>query len=397
MTEKLRYLVITEKFLPRKGGSNIRFDEVYRRIGDKNTHIVTADQPGAAGYDVTHPNTVHRVKLERRWWLRPESLAIYIKLLAACIALVFRYKFDAVHAGRVLSEGLVGWIVARFARVPLVIYAHGEEITTWRQPGKFRFMVFTFKHADRIIANSEFTRDQVLGLGVDAQKVVLNHSGVNLEQFQPGLETADLAESIGLGEGQKLILSVGRLSRRKGFDYVIRSLPRLLDQGLNVQYGLIGIGEDRAYLLSLAEELGVTQRVHLLGHVSETDLPRWYNLADVFIMPNREVKGDTEGFGLVYLEASACKKPVIGGTAGGTGAPIVHEQTGLRVDGASIEEITKALYRVLNNEDFARRLGEAGYRRAHKEFSWDRVAKMTDEMGKELKYGTRIHEPVRSV
>ena len=69
MSQSLRYLVITEKFLPRKGGSNIRFDEVYRRIGDKSTHIVTGDQPGAAEYDAAHPNTVHRVNLARRWWL----------------------------------------------------------------------------------------------------------------------------------------------------------------------------------------------------------------------------------------------------------------------------------------------------------------------------------------
>ena len=113
------------------------------------------------------------------------------------------------------------------------------------------------------------------------------------------------SESIGLGPGEKLILSVGRLSRRKGFDMVIRSLPELLRRGINVRYAIIGIGEDRGYLESLAHESGVPGQVHLLGHVSPEDLPRWYNACDVFAMPNREINGDTEGFGMVFLEAEA--------------------------------------------------------------------------------------------
>ena len=143
MNNRKRYLVITEKFPPRKGGSNTTFDEIYRRIGDKDTHIVTCDQLGAAAFDATHPNTVHRLALDRHRWLRPESLAIYAKLVATSLVLAARYEFDEVHAGRVLSEGLVGLLVARLKGLPLVIYAHGEEISTWRQPGKFQAMVFT--------------------------------------------------------------------------------------------------------------------------------------------------------------------------------------------------------------------------------------------------------------
>jgi len=82
---------------------------------------------------------------------------------------------------------------------------------------------------------------------------------------------------------------------------------------------LIGIGEDYDYLFDLARKHGVADRVHLLGHVSADDLPRWYNACDVFIMPNREINGDTEGFGMVFLEAAACGKPAIAGQAGGTG------------------------------------------------------------------------------
>jgi len=121
----------------------------------------------------------------------------------------------------------------------------------------------------------------------------MTYPTVDVERMRPGLLYADLRVSIGIGSEQQLILSVGRLQRRKGFDQVIRSLPGLVAKGLDAHYALIGIGEDWDYLQSIAKELGVSDRLHLLGHVSADDLPRWYNACDVFAMPNREINGDT--------------------------------------------------------------------------------------------------------
>ncbi|MFZ5595073.1 MAG: glycosyltransferase family 4 protein [Pseudomonadota bacterium] len=379
-----RYLVITELFLPTKGGTAVWFDEVYRRIGGKEIHIVTADVPGAAEHDAAHLNTIHRVSLRRHWWLKPESLAMYAKLFGKALGLALRHEFDAVHAGRVLPEGLAGWAVARLVRRPLVIYAHGEEITTWRQSGKFQAMVFAYKHADRIIANSEFTRDELLKLGVAADKIALIPPGVDIHRFCPGLETADLRASLGLAGGEQIILSVGRLSRRKGFDQVIAALPALLKQGINAHYAVVGIGEDRDYLSALARQIGVADRVHLLGHVAAEDLPRWYNAADVFAMPNREINGDNEGFGMVFLEAAACGTPTLAGKAGGTGAAVVDTVTGLRVDGVSVDEVAAGLSRLLGSPNFARQLGSRGHQRALAEFAWEKVAEKTLALDKGL-------------
>src|SRR5512135_20335 len=375
-----RYLVITELFLPTKGGTAVWFDEVYRRLGGKDIHIVTADVPGARDHDVVHPNTVHRLELRRHWWLRPESLGMYAKFLGASLALALRHRFDAVHAGRVLPEGLVGWIAARCIRRPLIVYAHGEELTTWRQPVKRRVMAWTYRHADRVIANSEFTRDELVKIGVAAGKIALLYPGVDIERFRPGLPHEDLKAGIGLLSGEKLIVSVGRLSLRKGFDQVIRALPLLLSRGLGVRYVVVGIGEDRDYLRALAEALEVSDRVHLVGHVTPEDLPRWYNAADVAAMPNREIDGDTEGFGMVFLEAAACARPTVAGLAGGTGAAVIDGVTGLRVDGVSTETVAGALARVLSDPAFAKELGQRGYARALRDFSWQGVAARTREL-----------------
>jgi phosphatidyl-myo-inositol dimannoside synthase len=373
-----RFLVISELFLPTKGGTAVWFDEVYRRLGDRGTHILTARVPGCEAHDRDHANQVHRLRLQHSRWLRPSSLPIYGKLLLTGLWLGLRHRFDAIHAGRVLPEGWVGVHLARLLRLPLVIYAHGEEITTWRRsPRRLKAMGFAYRRADRVIANSDFTRERLLELGVDAARITIIHPGVDLQRFHPGHEVMDLRQGLGLDARQKLILSVGRLSRRKGFDQVIHALPALLDEGLDVHYAIIGIGEDHHYLQQLAAEQGVAGRVHLLGHVDPADLPRWYCAADLLAMPNREIDGDTEGFGMVFVEAAACGTPSLAGLAGGTGAAVLDGETGLRVEGADLAAVTRALVRLLGDEALRQRLAEAGRRRAEQELAWERVAEKT--------------------
>ena len=371
-----RYLVLTELFLPTKGGTAVWFAEVYRRLSGKETHIVTAGVPGAAEVDASHPNSVHRINMRRVAWLRPESLGMYFNLFFKSLGLALTHRFDAIHAGRALPEGLTAWAVARLTFHPLVIYAHGEELTTWGRGRKYQAMRFALRHADHVIANSEFTRDELIKMDVNPARITLIYPGVDVARFRPGLACDDLRQSVGVADG-KLILSVGRLSRRKGFDQVIKALPALVNAGLDVQYALIGIGEDQDYLLDLAREQGVADRVHLLGHVSADDLPRWYNACDVFAMPNREINGDTEGFGMVFIEAAACAKTAVAGMAGGTGAAVVDGVTGLRVDGNEAAAVTSALRQLLDDPLLVRRMGEAGLVRVRAEFSWERVADKT--------------------
>jgi phosphatidylinositol alpha-1,6-mannosyltransferase len=156
--------------------------------------------------------------------------------------------------------------------------------------------------------------------------------------------------------------------RRKGFDNVIRSLPALLEQGLEVEYVLIGIGDEQSYLQELANEFNVEKQVHFLGHVSYEDLPRWYNACDLFAMPNRDIDGDSEGFGLVFLEAAASGKPAIAGKAGGTSSAVIDGETGLLVDGENVAEIAEVLGRLLNDPEELSRMGHAAHQRVLENF-----------------------------
>lgn len=371
--EQTPYLMLTELFLPTKGGTAVSFDDDFRRLGGKEVHIVTADVPGAREFDRDHPNTVHRLVLERVPWLKPESLLMYGKFLFKSLALVATHRFRAIFAGRGLPEGLVALLVGRLFGLPVLVYAHGEELTGWGRGWKFRAMCFVMRRADALLSNSDFTRDTLVDLlGVDAGRIELTYPTVDEQRFRPGLPCNDLRAGRGLQPGQPLILSVGRLMKRKGFDNVIRALPRLVAQGIDAHYAVIGIGEEQAYLQGLIDELGLGDRVHLLGHVPYEDLPRWYCACSLFAMPNRDIGGDTEGFGLVFLEAASAGRPALAGIAGGTGSAVVDGVTGLRVDGESLDSIAGGLARLLNNEEEAASFGQQGRERILQFFTHQR-------------------------
>lgn len=375
-----RLLVLTELFLPTKGGTAVWAAEVYKRLGGREIHIVTADVAGAPAVDAVHPNTIHRLGLRRVDWLRPESLAMYVRFFVKSMGLALTRRFDAVHAFRALPEGLVAWAVARLTFRPVVVYAHGEELTSWGHGAKFRAMRFALRHADRVVANSEHTRDTLVGMGIAPGRIALIYPGVDVSVFRPGLDTAGLRESLAIRADERLLFSVGRLSRRKGFDQTVRAVGTLHGEGVPVRYVIAGIGEDAAYLDALVEELGLRSVVHRIGAVSEADLPRWLNACDAFAMPNRAINGDNEGFGMVFIEAAACGKPSLAGTAGGTGSAVLHAETGLRVDGLSVDAVAAGLRTLLTQPALAREWGARALQRVEREFSWERVAEKTRQL-----------------
>jgi len=375
-----RLLVLTELFLPTKGGTAVWAAEVYKRLGGKEIHIVTAEVADAAAVDAQHPNTIHRLNLKRVAWLRPESLAMYARFFFKSLTLALTHRFDAIHAFRALPEGLVAWAVARLTRRPVVVYAHGEELTSWGSGGKYKAMRFALRHADRVVANSEHTRATLLAMGVAAARIAVIYPGVDVSVFRPGLDAEDLRASLGVGRADKLVFSVGRLSRRKGFDQAIRAVARLRSEGIAVRYVIAGIGEDADYLECLIAQHRLQGIAHRIGAVKEADLPRWLNACDVFAMPNRDINGDNEGFGMVFIEAAACGKPSLAGEAGGTGSAVLHGETGLRVDGTSVEAVADGLRSLLTQPALAFERGQRALQRVEREFAWERVADKTRKL-----------------
>jgi phosphatidylinositol alpha-1,6-mannosyltransferase len=166
----------------------------------------------------------------------------------------------------------------------------------------------------------------------------------------------------------------------------MRALPRLLKTIPRLKYLVVGDGPHRVALENLASVLGVRDKVVFAGQVPAEDLPDVYALSDVFVMTSRDrlEADDVEGFGLVFLEASACGKPVVGSLCGGISDAVVDGITGLLVNPYDSEAIASALERLLHDRDLAMRLGEQGRSRVVREFNWPRV-------------GDRVHDILETV
>jgi phosphatidylinositol alpha-1,6-mannosyltransferase len=176
---------------------------------------------------------------------------------------------------------------------------------------------------------------------------------------------------LGLGS-KKVIVSVGRLVHRKGQDVLIESMPEIIKSIDDVHLLLIGEGPYKQELEKRIKNLGLANRVTFVGRVQYADLPQYICVGDVFAMPSRSrLAGlEVEGLGIVYLEASACGLPVIGGISGGAPDAVLQGETGFSVDGRSAHEVAEAIVRVLADKELAQRLGARGRQWIIEQWQW---------------------------
>ncbi len=184
--------------------------------------------------------------------------------------------------------------------------------------------------------------------------------------------------------GRQVILNVGRLVERKGFDSVIKALSRVLEQEPAALYVIVGEGVDRERLHHLAQEQGVAENVRMVGAISDEELARWYTQCELFVMPSRELSNrDVEGFGIAFIEASSFGKPVVGGTSGGVSDAVIDGRTGFLVEASDLDMLSGAMLRLLSDTARAQELGEQGRVRVRSEFRWrvqaDRLAELIGE------------------
>jgi phosphatidylinositol alpha-1,6-mannosyltransferase len=213
-------------------------------------------------------------------------------------------------------------------------------------------------------------------IGVEQERVVILHPGCDVIRFFPKQVSQESRQKI-LGERAKdrVILTVGGLVSRKGHDMVIRALPILREEVPDLTYLIVGDGPYREKLEELAKSLGVRDHVVFLGKVSEQDMPEMYALCDIFAMPSREQldKCDVEGFGIVYLEANACGKPVIGGRTGGIPDAVIDGYTGFLVDPNDPRDIARTIQSLLTDKELAGKLADQGRSRVVNELSLTRM------------------------
>jgi glycosyltransferase involved in cell wall biosynthesis len=170
------------------------------------------------------------------------------------------------------------------------------------------------------------------------------------------------------------ILSVGYLIERKGFKYLIKAVKKVLKEYNNVTLKIIGSGPLKNKLQYLITELKLVNQVKLIGNVSDNELLHLYNSSDLFILPSiTDTQGNTEGLGVVLLEAMACELPVIGSKVGGIPDIIIDNETGLLVNEKDILELSMKIKYLIDNKELRQKLATNGLNRVNKKFSWNQV------------------------
>jgi phosphatidylinositol alpha-1,6-mannosyltransferase len=364
-------LVSSAYFPPQTGGISNFMQSICSTMGREEICCLTGVSAEGKRRESGHGPRVYRRRsaFAKAWHVQAPSLG------TALLYIVLREHPNVVQIATAY-DGYIGLQLRKRFGLPYVVYAHGNEVldaarSEWEKPRE------SLCQAARVLAVSRYTGSLLENMGVNPERIETFHPGCDIDRFQPREPDEALRRKL-LGEAKngRVLLSVGNLVSRKGHDMVIRALPRLLGSHGDVTYLIVGDGPYRGELEDLARSVGVRDRVVFAGQLTEETLPRVYALCDVFVLPSREQldRCDVEGFGIVFLEASACGKAVVGGRSGGIGDAIVEGETGFLVEPREPDAIAEAIGRLIGDAELASRFGEQGRSRVVREFRWDAVA-----------------------
>ncbi len=306
------------------------------------------------------------------------AAALVAPLYAAAAGLALRRllgrrRFDLVHAHWIVPNGLVAAAAVRRG-VPLAIGLHGSDVFLAERPGVRALARLALGRASALTGCSPELVRRVLALGFPAERSRVIPYGVDTRRFAPDRGRRQVwRQRLGIPESAAVLLGVGRMAAKKGFGILAAVLPELLERAPELHVVLAGDGD---LLPALAAATTAWRgRVHLPGAVLRDTLPDLYRAADVFALPAvHDAKGNVDGLPNVILEAMASGLPVVASGISGIPLAVDNEVTGLLVAEKDPAALAAALARLLENPEAARRMGEAGRRKAAAELTWDVVA-----------------------
>lgn len=368
----MRSLLLTTSFAPAVGGIETLLYQTYSRLAEPPL-VVAPVGSAAPDMNVQTVGTPLAARLAYRpmWRVHP-SLHYTATYLGPALRAARRWQPRVIHVGHIYLAPL-GWLLARRLGVPWLIATYGQEV--WRGGTRMGLSATdrllrggALRAADRVLVPGTFTRGLLSDWAVSDKRIVCVPYGA---MPRPPAAAPDA----------NTLLSVARLVPRKGIDMVIRAIARLPD----VRYRIVGTGPDETRLRYLAEREGVADRVHFLGRVDDEQLAQEYQRCALFVLPaRRTADGQLEGYGLVHFEAAAWSRPVLAGCSGGEVDAVVDGETGLLVEGESLDQVADGIRSLLADPDRLRHMGEAGRRRVETTHNWERAAQVVDRTQREL-------------
>jgi len=370
-------LVVSEIFPPKIGGTARLYYELYRHMPEGEYFVLCDTHPESAAFGSLCKLPILRMPMEmrNRGLMNVHDLKRYAAIVRTIRRVIREHGITQVHCGRTLSEGFAAYLVKKLTGTPYVVHVHGEELSGTATSRELTWMARkVFRSASLVLASSHNARRLLQeSWNVPEAKIRVVHPGVDAQRLVPAVPDEDWRRQMGW-ENRTVILTVSRLQKRKGQDTLIRALPAIRARHPEVLYAIVGGGEEESHLRSLAAELGQAEHVQFLGPLGDDAMAKCYQQCDLFVLPNRQVGANFEGFGMVLLEAQACGKPVIAGASGGTAETMRIPETGRRVDCEGPELLAETVIELLSNPAEMRAMGERA-REWAMGFDWPATAK----------------------
>jgi phosphatidylinositol alpha-1,6-mannosyltransferase len=379
----MKTLVVTDVFPPQVGGSGRWLWEIYSRLPRQSFFIAAGQASGQEEFDRTHDLLLVRMPLHFSTWgiSSLAGLRQYTRTAWRLRRLIRSENIGMLHCGKCLPEGFLAWLLKRWCGLPYICYIHGEELTLAATSRELGWLTrHTLHGAKFVIANSRNTEALLRkAWNLPADRVRVLHPGVDTQRFRPAPRDSTWRARLGWGD-RPVILTVGRLQKRKGHDHLILALKAVRRQISDVLYAIVGDGEERGELEVSVRREGLAGHVQFLGGLNDDDLVSCYQQCDLFVLPNRQVRQDIEGFGMVLLEAQACGKPVIAGISGGTAETMCIPETGQTVSCDDPDELAALLIEWLSNKERLDRMGHAARRWAVARFDWETLTRQAGKL-----------------
>ncbi|MCA9371232.1 MAG: glycosyltransferase family 4 protein [Candidatus Peregrinibacteria bacterium] len=277
--------------------------------------------------------------------------------------------FDIVHSLFAFPFCIPAYRSAKKYGKPFLMGAQGTYgVRPLTQFPENIFLKQCYRSAKAVTVPSVFTKEQIQKYAGREYPITVIHNGVDFNRFQRSVP--DIKNQF---EGKKMLMTVGGLKERKGQDLVLRALQIVLRERDDVEYVLVGAGNWESGLRKLAAELGIADHVVFAGSKQGDELVSYFNACDIYVHTPKVVDLNFEGFGIVYLEASACGKPIVAADAGGIRDAVLDGKTGLIAPDGDIDAIAAHILTLLGDSAMVRKMGEAGRQYASKN-DWNSVA-----------------------
>lgn len=285
-------------------------------------------------------------------------------------------RIDMVHCGRSLPEGWLAYMLKRFCGIPYLSFIHGEDVECAAESRELRWMTSkVLNNSELLIANSNFTGGRLKEFwNVPDNQLQILHPGVDTLRFHPLQAETEKAAAKPAEKSGSTLLTVGRLQKRKGHDVLILALPEIRAAVPDIRYEIVGSGEEKPELVRLAKENGVEDRVRFYDEIIDDELAGHYQNCDLFVLPNRQIGGDVEGFGMVLVEAQACGRPVLAGASGGTADTMIQGETGTRVDCEDPKLLASAIIELFADRRRLEQMGRNARKFVSETFDWSALA-----------------------